>query len=259
MSLTARMRQPKASAPDACQAHRGPVPVVRPKALPFAGPAACLCLAFAVLVATAATGTAQKLESVDLDEFLGQDDASSLGDCLAGEADGCGPKAAEAARSFSRRELCDLKIADGAACKPGLGKTRSMRPGERTRLLIVEDEEEAAAPLPSIDVEILFASGSDEPLPASTAELQALADAVADPRFDGDQFVLIGHTDAAGSDAYNDALSQRRAAAVRDRLIRLTGEANARFLVAGRGESDLKNGVDPLAAENRRVQVVLMK
>ncbi|TFF22893.1 OmpA family protein [Jiella endophytica] len=218
--------------------------------------AAGMALVFVVSGASAGlAGSSEQLKAVDLDEYLGQ--SPSLGDCLAGKAEGCGGKAAEAARTFSRSELCDLKIADGEACEPTLGKSRSMRAGERSRLLIVEEDD--SEPLPSIDVEILFASDSADPLPASGGELQALAEAVADPRFSGDRFVVIGHTDAAGSDAYNQALSTRRAAAVRDRLVDLSGEGEERFIVAGRGESDLKNGVDPLAAENRRVQIVLLK
>ena len=75
----------------------------------------------------------------------------------------------------------------------------------------------------------------------------------------GSRFVVIGHTDAAGSEAFNQDLSTRRAAAVRDRLMGLTGAEEARFIVAGRGESDLKDPADPLAAGNRRVQIVVLK
>ncbi|ORE92784.1 OmpA family protein [Aurantimonas sp. 22II-16-19i] len=219
--------------------------------------ASVLGIAFAL--SGPAVGQAQQLQSVEIDDYLGKPSTSKLGDCLAGQSDDCGPGAGGAARSFSRSELCDLKIADEAACPAKLGKTRSMRTGERSRLLIVEDEAEAAMPLPSIDVEILFASGADVPLDRSSGEIAALAEAVADARFAGSRFVVIGHTDAAGSEAFNQELSTRRAAAVRDRLMGLTGAEEARFIVAGRGESDLKNPADPLAAGNRRVQIVVLK
>ncbi|MBO0906555.1 OmpA family protein [Jiella sonneratiae] len=215
-----------------------------------------LCLA--LLFAPAGLAKAQQLQSVDVDEFLGTPENSALGDCLEGKAEGCGKKASGAAHSYTRSELCDKKIIDAEACRPKLGKSRSMKSGERTRLLIVEDDPDST-PLPSIDVEILFASGSDAPLPASASEVKALAEAVADQRFADDRFVVIGHTDAAGSDEYNQALSTRRAAAVRDRLVELSGLPAERFVVAGRGENELKDPAEPLAAENRRVQLVLLK
>lgn len=225
----------------------------------FVGNLGAAALALVVVLSGSTVARAQQLKSVEIDDFLGKPSPSKLGDCLAGQSEDCGPGAGGAARSFSRSELCDLKIADEAACPPKLGKTRSMRTGERSRLLIVEDEAEAAMPLPSIDVEILFASGADVPLPRSGGEIAALAEAVADARFAGSRFVVIGHTDAAGSEAFNQELSTRRAAAVRDRLMGLTGAEEARFIVAGRGESDLKDPADPLAAGNRRVQIVVLK
>lgn len=212
-----------------------------------------------VLLCGATAGHAQQLEAVGLDEFLGDAKQPALGDCLAGNSEGCGKNAAEAARSFSRNELCDLKIVDGSECRAANNGAPPMRPGERTRLLIVEDDPAAEEPLPSIDVEILFAYGSDEPLAESGRELQELAELVDDPRYLRGRFVVIGHTDAAGSEDYNQALSTRRAAAIRDRLVALTNAGHERFIIAGRGESDLKDRADPLAAENRRVQIVLLK
>lgn len=223
---------------------------------------AALGVAAMVPTASHAQQSIERLEPMDLGEFLGeapQKKPAALADCLAGNADECGPKAAQASRSFSRSDLCDLGVAEGADCRvAATTKTPKLKSGERTRLLIVEDDEPDTTPLPSIDVEILFASGEDAPLPSSGPELRALAETVSDPRFADARFVVIGHTDAAGSDAYNQALSSRRATAVRDQLMLLTGAERRRFLVAGRGESDLKNPGDPLAAENRRVQIVLL-
>ena len=48
----------------------------------------------------------------------------------------------------------------------------------------------------------------------------------------------------------------RRAAAVKDFLVRTFGIASDRLVAYGRGKSALKNTADPFAAENRRVQVV---
>lgn len=64
---------------------------------------------------------------------------------------------------------------------------------------------------------------------------------------------IAGHTDAGGSDAYNLALSQRRAAAVRDYLLR-AGVANA-LTARGYGESQplADNRSDAGRQQNRRV------
>lgn len=69
---------------------------------------------------------------------------------------------------------------------------------------------------------------------------------------------IEGHTDNVGSDAYNDDLSTRRAAAVRDALIRDHGVAAARLAAAGFGEGRPRETNDTIAgrARNRRVELV---
>ena len=69
---------------------------------------------------------------------------------------------------------------------------------------------------------------------------------------------VTGHTDRAGSDAYNMALSLRRANAVKDALVR-EGIPATGITVVGRGESQplvpTADGVrEP---QNRRVEIVL--
>lgn len=71
--------------------------------------------------------------------------------------------------------------------------------------------------------------------------------------------VVEGHTDSKGSDAYNQALSERRAAAVRDALIRDHGINPSRITAQGFGESRpvATNDTDEGRAQNRRVMVVI--
>jgi hypothetical protein len=72
------------------------------------------------------------------------------------------------------------------------------------------------------------------------------------------QIEVTGHTDTVGSAAYNLALSERRAAAVADELIRRGVPATDIFTV-GRGEEDLLvptgDGVDE--PRNRQVEIVV--
>jgi outer membrane protein OmpA-like peptidoglycan-associated protein len=69
--------------------------------------------------------------------------------------------------------------------------------------------------------------------------------------------VIEGHTDASGSEPYNQGLSERRAQSVRHYLIEHHGVAPARLLGIGRGESQLLLPNAPANAKNRRVQFSL--
>jgi hypothetical protein len=69
---------------------------------------------------------------------------------------------------------------------------------------------------------------------------------------------IEGHTDNVGSDGYNDELSSRRAAAVKDALVRDHGIARTRLTSAGFGEQRPRETNDTIAgrARNRRVELV---
>ena len=88
--------------------------------------------------------------------------------------------------------------------------------------------------------------------------MQALGKALTNPDLKGSTFVVAGHTDAAGSDAYNQDLSERRADSIKRYLTDKFGIAGADLVTVGYGESKLKDSSQPLAEANRRVQVVNM-
>lgn len=67
-------------------------------------------------------------------------------------------------------------------------------------------------------------------------------------------FRIMGHTDSAGSDAYNEALSLSRAEEVKRRLVSDCGIDANRLEPMGLGERFLADPADPDAAENRRVE-----
>ena len=76
----------------------------------------------------------------------------------------------------------------------------------------------------------------------------------------GERVQLTGHTDSTGPEAYNRALSLRRAQAVRDYLLaNFPGLDAERFEVQGAGESQpvADNGTDAGRRQNRRVEIVL--
>lgn len=130
--------------------------------------------------------------------------------------------------------------------------TRGIRIEQRKKL----DEIVAKQDLPSIDIEINFDYDSAEIRPTSLADVDELGKALTSEALANSRIALNGHTDASGSDEYNQALSDRRAASVRDYLIRNFGISGDRLLAIGYGEERLKISADPLAAENRRVEVI---
>lgn len=86
-----------------------------------------------------------------------------------------------------------------------------------------------------------------------------LDEAVATLKAEPDVEVLIvGHTDSVGSEAYNLRLSQRRAQAVRDYLVK-HGVSAARLRVKGVGESQpvASNDTAEGRAQNRRVELLV--
>lgn len=70
---------------------------------------------------------------------------------------------------------------------------------------------------------------------------------------------VAGHTDSKGTDAYNQALSERRAAAVGNYLMS-KGLMRDRFILVGAGESRpvASNDTEAGRAQNRRVEITLV-
>lgn len=70
---------------------------------------------------------------------------------------------------------------------------------------------------------------------------------------------VAGHTDSKGSDAYNQALSERRAGSVGNYLMS-KGLMRDRFILVGAGESRpvASNETDGGRAQNRRVEITLV-
>src|SRR5258708_29597328 len=72
----------------------------------------------------------------------------------------------------------------------------------------------------------------------------------------GSTFIVAGHTDAIGSDAYNQDLSERRADTIKRYLTDKYGINGSELVTVGYGKSKPKDPNAPLDPINRRVQVV---
>jgi outer membrane protein OmpA-like peptidoglycan-associated protein len=143
--------------------------------------------------------------------------------------------------------------ADDRAFVESLATTsRSITVEERKKVVDVIE----VANLPAIDLEIYFGFDSAAIGAEAVPALMKLGQALTNDKLKGSIYLLGGHTDAKGADDYNQALSEKRAAAVRDFLEQNFGIPAQQLVSAGFGEEKLKNANDPEAAENRRVQVV---
>jgi outer membrane protein OmpA-like peptidoglycan-associated protein len=104
----------------------------------------------------------------------------------------------------------------------------------------------------AVGLPVEFAFNSAEILPENEPQLDAVAQGI--KMTDGLSVVVEGHTDAYGSERYNQKLSLLRADAVKRYLVQRHGIPASRLVVEGVGERAPVNDVDPFAAENRRVQ-----
>jgi outer membrane protein OmpA-like peptidoglycan-associated protein len=109
-----------------------------------------------------------------------------------------------------------------------------------------------------IDVEVRFGRGSAMLGAAAVSQLQALGADLGKPELKGATLLVAGHTDASGSDAYNQRLSERRAGAVKRFLVARFNVPDDTVIAVGRGKAQPKNAADPYAGVNRRVQVALL-
>jgi outer membrane protein OmpA-like peptidoglycan-associated protein len=131
----------------------------------------------------------------------------------------------------------------------------------QTRSLSLDDREQMAAiaaKRPKVDLEINFDYNSAEVTPKAEPQLNSLGKALTSVELAGSVIMLGGHTDAKGSDEYNQGLSERRAETVKRFLIDNYKIPAANLVTAGYGKKGPKNPSDLYAAENRRVEIVNM-
>ena len=109
---------------------------------------------------------------------------------------------------------------------------------------------------PMIDFKVAFEFGSAELKPESMETLKRLGKALNEGLSDQKQFKIEGHTDAVGTLPYNERLSEMRAAAVKEFLVREMGVSPERLSSVGKAFCQPLAPKDPYGAENRRVVVI---
>jgi outer membrane protein OmpA-like peptidoglycan-associated protein len=115
----------------------------------------------------------------------------------------------------------------------------------------------APATAPSITfTTITFEFGSSRLRPESIETLRNLGNALKQELRDERAFIIEGHTDRTGTRAYNDALSKRRADAVKEYLVNEMAVSADRLLTVGKGFLEPIDPKRPYAATNRRVVMI---
>ena len=105
----------------------------------------------------------------------------------------------------------------------------------------------------------LFESGKSELKPEGKQKIEEYREQAKDQLSSADHVMITGYTDNVGGADSNSALSQQRAAAVRDHLISL-GADPQKFQVSGAGEAHpiADNNTEEGRAKNRRVEVAVL-
>jgi outer membrane protein OmpA-like peptidoglycan-associated protein len=142
--------------------------------------------------------------------------------------------------------------------------TRSLggaRPAAVTRQIVVEPGREDQVlkdtrDLPSVNIRVTFGYNSDVLTHEGAAALRPLGIALRDERLKGFRFLIGGHTDAVGSDEYNQRLSERRARSVLEHLVVTYGVSPERLSSLGFGKRLLADAQYPDSPVNRRVEIV---
>jgi len=142
--------------------------------------------------------------------------------------------------------------APAAAASPSMASPSMTPPAPDSRRSRRQGEPGTAS------IRVRFATGSAALSPQAEQSLDALGRALASGELATYRFRIEGHTDRAGSAELNQALSEKRAEAVRDYLVGKHAIAASRLDVVGRGEDEpeVATADETPDPRNRRVRVV---
>jgi outer membrane protein OmpA-like peptidoglycan-associated protein len=161
-----------------------------------------------------------------------------------------------------RRDRTEKIVGAGIGAVAGAGVGYYMDEQEKklrqqtagTGVNVIRDGDNLVLDMPS---EVTFAVNSANIDPAFRATLDKVASTL--NQYEKTYVDVLGHTDSTGSDAYNQALSERRASSVAGYL-GTQGVQSARLATRGYGESQPKaSNLDETGrAANRRVEIRLV-
>lgn len=134
----------------------------------------------------------------------------------------------------------------------------ALSPAPQMRFRGIRPAQQATEPAKpaKASMQLQFEFDSAQLTAASKKSLDNLSTALKTNQLQSYRFVIEGHTDAMGSESYNQSLSERRAASVKNYLIQEHGIDAGRLDVVGLGESAPLNVSNPFDASNRRVAIL---
>jgi len=195
--------------------------------------------------------------------------SSGAGSVIAGAAGGAGLAVAlcdESPQMPGQQKAADRAAIDSMAARiepqplgdedgDGVRDDRDKCPGTRSGVEV--DYRGCAKPLVFDSRVLNFAFDSAKLAPNAADVLEPVLKALA--RYPNARFEIAGHTDSKGTNAYNQSLSERRAAAVVAQLVAMGVDAE-RLESKGYGESEpaSSNETDNGRAKNRRVEIRLI-
>ena len=152
---------------------------------------------------------------------------------------------------------------------------RSLRPAARSRYsdsAYIQRIIEMEIPLPhkrgsqairlnynhSIDLAVYYDFDSAKITGETADVLDDLGAALATSELDGSRYLVAGHTNSAGSEGYNQWLSERRALSAKRYLVEHYRINPERLVVVGFGETRLADRRRPKDGINRRVEITLI-
>ncbi len=156
------------------------------------------------------------------------------------------------AAAFAQSAAVDVgsQVPEAAAVKEGLFPEDACKELEANGFKCMGFKPAVRYSLPASN----FRIGSAELPELLKKQLDVFAEVLKGKQGSGRQVRVVGHADASGTPEGNQALSVRRAEAVKAYLV-AKGVDGAMLLVSGAGDKELKNPAQPLAAENRRVEI----
>lgn len=145
-------------------------------------------------------------------------------------------------QDFSTNQLVDLLSQQSDTTRSASGRGVTVKPNDKPQK-------------PSVDIRVEFRYDSAELTTEAVLSLQSLGNALNHPKLEKFVFQIIGHTDAKGSDEYNQKLSEQRANSVANHLIFYHDISKERLAVLGLGEQQLIDVTNPESGVNRRVEI----
>ncbi|MBL4919083.1 OmpA family protein [Szabonella alba] len=161
--------------------------------------------------------------------------------------DGAADSAQELQEKFQRQKTRGLALVSNSSAQVVVPSTSAEGKTEIAPVTYSQIEKEE-----QVNIRITFDFDSSVLRPDEKPKLATLCEAM--KAVDVELFRIVGHTDASGSDTYNEKLSLLRAEEVKRHLVNDCGIVPARLEAVGMGKRFLYNAEDPRADENRRVE-----